>query len=386
MINLFLLLASAQGFFLTSLILFRHGRLYANRFLGGLIGLYSLVLLYLFVGEMGFFEERPQWMLIVLGVSFLISPLHYLYVKKLTHPADYLTPFDWLHFAPFFLFEVFAVYLALFHPETILTRLQHMEGGDLHPRDMVFNWLIILQSGSYLGVTVVLLVRHASHVKDAFSSLDRIRLNWLRYITWLACGFVIIFTMENIFFLFGVNLTNYFTLSSVLAGVYVYALGYFGLSRSEVFMLPEVAASMHVLPALEMVLKRTRSEKPDKYERSGLSSEKARRIEKSLRSLMENEAPYADSSLTLTQLADKLDVSPHNLSEVINTRLNLNFFDFVNRYRLEKIKQDLTDPDKKNLKLLAIAFDAGFNSKTAFNTIFKKHTGLTPSEYRQRQN
>lgn len=151
-------------------------------------------------------------------------------------------------------------------------------------------------------------------------------------------------------------------------------------------MLPEVAASMHVLPALEMVLKRTRSEKPDKYERSGLSSEKARRIEKSLRSLMENEAPYADSSLTLTQLADKLDVSPHNLSEVINTRLNLNFFDFVNRYRLEKIKQDLTDPDKKNLKLLAIAFDAGFNSKTAFNTIFKKHTGLTPSEYRQRQN
>ena len=59
------------------------------------------------------------------------------------------------------------------------------------------------------------------------------------------------------------------------------------------------------------------------------------------------------------------------------------FFDFINEYRLDEVKQALTDPAKQHLKILAIAFDAGFNSKTSFNTIFKKHTGMTPSEYRQ---
>jgi len=67
---------------------------------------------------------------------------------------------------------------------------------------------------------------------------------------------------------------------------------------------------------------------------------------------------------------------------VINTRLQQNFFDFINHYRIEKVKKDLADPQKKNLKVLAIAFDAGFNSKSSFNAIFKRHTNLTPSEYR----
>jgi len=78
-----------------------------------------------------------------------------------------------------------------------------------------------------------------------------------------------------------------------------------------------------------------------------------------------------------------LSVSLHNLSEVINGHLNQNFFDFVNSYRVEKVKQDLEDPDKLHFTLLALAMDAGFNSKSSFNSIFKKHTGLAPSVYRE---
>ena len=99
--------------------------------------------------------------------------------------------------------------------------------------------------------------------------------------------------------------------------------------------------------------------------------------------LMETDQPFTNPELTLTQLADCLDVSPHNLSEVINTRLNQNFFDFINHYRIQKIKTDMIDPTKQHLKLLSIAFDAGFNSKSSFNAIFKKSTHMTPSEYRR---
>jgi AraC-like DNA-binding protein len=124
------------------------------------------------------------------------------------------------------------------------------------------------------------------------------------------------------------------------------------------------------------------SMKREKYLKSGLNSDTANRIKTKLLNVMEREAPYTDSTLTLNSLARILEVSPHNLSEVINLHLKQNFFDFINNYRLQKVKKDLSDPQKSNLTFLAIAFEAGFNSKSSFNLIFKKHTGLTPSQYK----
>ena len=98
---------------------------------------------------------------------------------------------------------------------------------------------------------------------------------------------------------------------------------------------------------------------------------------------MDKEKPYLNSTITLNDLSEKLAVSSHNLSEVINTRLQQSFFDFINTYRVEEVKKALTDPAKSHYTLLSIALDCGFNSKTSFNTVFKKHTRLTPSQYKQ---
>ena len=76
-------------------------------------------------------------------------------------------------------------------------------------------------------------------------------------------------------------------------------------------------------------------------------------------------------------------MSAHNLSQVINAKLGKNFYDFVNEYRVEEVKRRLRDPKYTNLKILAIGMDAGFNTKSTFNAFFKKHTGLTPSQYRE---
>jgi YesN/AraC family two-component response regulator len=98
---------------------------------------------------------------------------------------------------------------------------------------------------------------------------------------------------------------------------------------------------------------------------------------------MEQDKLYRQSDLTLSQLAGSLHITPHNLSEVINTQLGRAFNDLVNEYRIREVKNDLSDPSKKQLKILAIAFDAGFNSKASFNTIFKQLTHTTPSEFRK---
>ena len=100
---------------------------------------------------------------------------------------------------------------------------------------------------------------------------------------------------------------------------------------------------------------------------------------------MVEKEPYIDSELTLNSLAEMLSISPHNLSEAINTQLDKSFFDFINFYRVERVKKDLLDPTNNHLKILAIAFDAGFNSKSSFNTIFKKHTNMTPGNTGKRK-
>ena len=89
------------------------------------------------------------------------------------------------------------------------------------------------------------------------------------------------------------------------------------------------------------------------------------------------------SDLTLQDLADTLSISPHNLSEIINTQLGKNFYDFVNGYRVDAVQQRLTDPAYAHLTVLAIGLDAGFNSKSSFNAVFKKHVKMTPSQYRE---
>jgi AraC-like DNA-binding protein len=99
--------------------------------------------------------------------------------------------------------------------------------------------------------------------------------------------------------------------------------------------------------------------------------------------LFKDEKPYLDCELTLGRLAETLNVSPHNLSEVINTKLKQNFYDLVNSYRVEEVKRKLQSPEFDMYSILGIAYESGFNSKTSFNTIFKKYVGQTPSAYKK---
>ena len=98
---------------------------------------------------------------------------------------------------------------------------------------------------------------------------------------------------------------------------------------------------------------------------------------------MEEKKPFIRSTLTLQELADELSIASHQLSQVINDRLQKNFFDFVNGYRVKEVQTRLVAPEAQNLTILAVALDSGFSSKSSFNTIFKKQTQMTPSEFKR---
>lgn len=96
---------------------------------------------------------------------------------------------------------------------------------------------------------------------------------------------------------------------------------------------------------------------------------------------MEAEQPYLNPGLSLRGLADLVEIHPNHLSWLLNQKLNRNYNEFINHYRVEHFKQLLGDPENSNISLIGLAYESGFNSKTVFNTYFKKETGMTPSDY-----
>jgi AraC-like DNA-binding protein len=102
---------------------------------------------------------------------------------------------------------------------------------------------------------------------------------------------------------------------------------------------------------------------------------------KALESVMQEEKLFIDSELSLKQLAAHIQLHPNKLSWLLNNHFGKNFNDFINAYRLEYFKQIALKQENKNITLLGLAYDSGFNSKTVFNTFFKKETGMTPKQW-----
>ena len=100
---------------------------------------------------------------------------------------------------------------------------------------------------------------------------------------------------------------------------------------------------------------------------------------------MEQDKLYRETELTLQNLSEKLQYPSYQVSQAINEGLKKNFYDLINSYRVEEAKRLLVDPKNQNFTILSVGFEAGFNSKTTFNTVFKKFTGITPTEFRAQQ-
>ena len=376
--DIILLLGAAQGFLLGFLLMQKYRRLYANRFLAAEMLFYSIIILDLMFNEIGVYKSIPHVMLLPAGFAFIITPLHFLYTRFLVSRSAKFTKTDWLHFLPVILYKIYII-PDFFKPGDVLYDATiKADLKELPLQFQIFNWIVVVQGIVYLALSILLIRRYSRQIKNVFSSLEKVKLGWLQTITYLALCVVIVFGIENAFLLAGINLSNFFNLSSILGAVNVYVMGYLGLYRSEVFSESEVDRS---LAQIEIEGENKQPEK--KYEKSGLSPQLAEKYLEKLKNLMQEKKPYTDSDLTLGRLAEMLNISQHNLSEVINSGLNQNFFDFINSYRVEAAKEKLLDGTTQNFTVLAIAFDAGFNSKSAFNTIFKKHTGQTPSEFRK---
>ena len=203
-------------------------------------------------------------------------------------------------------------------------------------------------------------------VKSKFSSLNKINLDWLRFIIRSFAAITIIAMIHNVIPALGNIIFLYITLILLLI------FTFFFINRVLVKALnqPEIFAGIAFKEANE------------KYVGSGLNEEEIGNYYSQLLSILENEKLYLNPELVLQDLADRMQSSSKVLSQVINQRSGLNFFDFINSYRCEELKSIMADADPK-VTILEIMYQAGFNSKSSFNKEFKKLNGITPTEFRR---
>ena len=223
---------------------------------------------------------------------------------------------------------------------------------------------------TYLFSILNLLVRHRRNIQVSFSSLEHINLRWLYFLT---IGQMIIWPIAFFIEISGGG-SHQWNIVWLFISILMYAMGYFGLRQ------PEIFAGQFIEEQLTTFTTKR------KYEKSTLSAQDSETIARKLQELIDTERPYLQSNLSLPDLARHLSVSTHHISQVLNERIGKTFFDYINSYRVEEAKRLLRDPKMNHLSIAAIGFDAGFNSLSAFNSVFKRYTNITPSQYRKSNN
>ncbi|MBM6994029.1 MAG: helix-turn-helix transcriptional regulator [Prevotella sp.] len=342
-------------------------------YLGLALGIYLLSSSALFAGM----SHLPAF---IVSLFLLHGPFLYLYTTTLTSGQQRLPRSTALHFLPFVAFVLYLLMASQGHDHAAALSLSHEATAEKLPLLFVVLLLLTALSGPiYFIVSIIKVQQYKRNCMDSFSTIEEINLNWLRILLYI---FGLIWTLLTVVAVTH-HIFHYSSTRFCIDGLYtslaifVVLVGYFGLNQREIFthyQVPENPVEQSAEPA---------SDNKEKYSNISLSTDEMQHYVERLKDYMAMEKPYLNPDLTLPLLAGELNIPNHHLSRVINEQFGQNFFDFINGYRVEEVKRKLFDPALAGFSLLGVAFECGFNSKSAFNRIFKKSTGFTPSEYKK---
>lgn len=337
-----------------------------------------LVYLGLYIGVYSFYSHELFTHFHLLSISLLSlfmlhGPFLYFYILTLVSDKSKINLRDVFHLTPFILFNLYILSGSLFPGISEKLNIEKISLNNNPPLLFLFFLILTALSGTvYFLMTFRLFKKLDINIFNNFSNSKDTDLDWLRKLVLIFgviwTGLISVTLIHHVFHMFSMGFCIdglFFSLS-----VFVILIGFFGLQQDVIFT-----------PENVMVANDSSSIHP-KYSGSRLNALEEKKLADKLISHMESSMPYLNPDLTLPQLAGQIDISSHLLSQVINEHFKLNFFDFVNQFRVETFKERIINPKYENFSLLGIAFECGFNSKSAFNRIFKKYAGITPSQYK----
>lgn len=366
-LDIVLAAGAVQGFFLALILTAKSTRKKtSSKLLAALLIVLSVSILHSLLAGSGFdspYKIREPFIL-------FIGPLLNFYVYELTGSRK-IAWNDILHFLPFVLLILFLMPAWAGIPSPYTTFL--FQNGPTISR--IIWTLIVLQYGYYWWNTISVLHEHRIAVESEFSNIEGKTLSWLVFFLHLFGGFllVLVLTLVIAFHSDRYDLIDIIVCLGLSCTIFI--LGYNGLFQEEVF---SITTSQNGTDKRE----KDRQPRPPKtdVQPSTRNDESLQR----LKAHLEKTKPYLNETLTLTELAGQVGITRNQLSFLINSAYGENFYSFINRYRVEEVKRLIADPKKLNFTILSLAYEAGFPSKSSFHSVFKKLTGLTPTEYRKK--
>ncbi|MDN5283903.1 MAG: hypothetical protein JWR38_177 [Mucilaginibacter sp.] len=372
-----LILAGAvQGFFLILLVKTKKENSDPDKLLMTWLGIIAFQLLF-YYDNLAISPLAPnciQW----LGFSLplLSSPILYRYIQTLSFGDKFQWGKIGIHLLPYavFNFIIFCLYLINSIPATLSNGIPHFDNEAPHWVVYCLLALLAIVPGYYTILSLLALLKYQKLLPDNYSYTEKINLNWLK---WIVISLLILFVTVFIIIKYGVNyglLTyhNLFAVVGSILSIYVFFIGYFGLRQTTIFI--NIAATTNLI-------KETSAQ--TSYKNSGLNDEAVDQLFQKVKRHMEENKPFLDENLSLAALAGQLNLTPNQLSQIINQKSATNFFNFINGYRVQAVKEKLTDPAYGHYSIVAIGYDCGFRSKSSFNKIFKQMAGKTPSQYQR---
>ena len=374
--TIILLIGLVISLFLFALLLGKRNKVLSDRILICMFAVYALTIGGTYVELYNVENDFPFPHLININWLFLLlhGPLLWFYVKSLTTPGFMVKSIHILHFAPFVLFSILQTFSFISLPAT--EKILLLRSGE-HVATLLAitgTMAVGISSIGYNIIALFLLKKHLRNIKNAFSNIEERDLGWLR--TFVIAS-LLIFSVNVLLY----NLNNflgfaeYFELAKIaysFSTVYVLYIGYFGIRQGRIFAdSPTIGRDVPVVK-----VNHEESKEGDKRDFS--------QIIRNLTRLMEHEQPYLDPELSLAKLSSLLKTKPEILSEVLNSSLNRNFFDYINKHRIEEFKIKCLSREYSHLSIMGIAFECGFNSKAAFYRAFSKFEGMSPTAYMSR--
>ncbi len=353
---LFFFSTGLLGIFISVILnLRKKGDTVANLLISGFVLIHSLFMIHLSLFYSKYNFGLPHTLYTSTLFSFLYGPLIYFYFRRIRELYRFKM-IDLLHLAPTILLLLFflPIYMKSAEEKTHL----------LYNRDEILHWVltmvVVLKAISlsiygYLIFRIYMKNTHKGHPEIKTWKRNILILNSFYVVTYLIYGLALIMYISGGLFIYP---------QTVAMCVLVLYVAY------TAYVQPRVFSKKYIFDELG-----------SKYEKSGLTPGFSVELQQQLLTLLKQDKVYRDNTLNLNTLSEQMGTTRHNLSQVINEHFSMNFFNLINKFRIEEAREILRNDINKNLNIIDVAYDVGFNNKVTFNKAFKEETSLTPTQY-----
>ncbi|MCG6187264.1 helix-turn-helix domain-containing protein [Maribellus maritimus] len=307
----------------------------------------------------------------VFPILILTGPLLYFYVSSLAIENFKLKKTHLLHLVPYL--------LVCIHRSTI-SAVSVVSSPDLtqNPNylyNKIYLSLLLISVFVYWFLSLDVILKHRKKIPLYFSNYSsKNTLSWLIFVLSL---FLLFFISNQLLFfarnVLQIGINRFFPLSFNFT-LFTFIMIYFGINQSVIYKKDKAQSTE------DGQISHSNSQ-GNKYVGSYLNDQQVAELNDTVINYLTSKKPYLNPEFNLQMMVEDLNISRHKLSQVINRSQNKNFYKLMNEYRIREVKEKLENKEYKNLTVLGIAFECGFNSKTTFNRIFKEETGMTPTNY-----